>query len=128
MKLWAVRGATTIPQDDASAILSATEEMLLKLLEVNQIQFKDIVSIIFTVTPDIKSEFPAVAARQIGLVDTPLICTQEIPKFGSLSLCIRVLMHFYTELEKSQIIPVYLHEAVNLRLDLTSGNEGDPSL
>jgi chorismate mutase len=129
MELWAVRGATTIPKDDSNAILSATEEMLLKLLKVNHIQFKDIVSIIFTVTPDIKSEFPAVAARQIGLVDTPLICTQEIPKLGSLPLCIRILMHFYTELEKSEIKAVYLHEAVNLRLDLTtSRNEGDLSL
>jgi monofunctional chorismate mutase, gram positive type, clade 1 len=117
-KLWAVRGATTIAEDSAGEVLDATEELLLKLLEKNRIQTVDIVSIIFTVTHDINSEFPAVAARKIGLTDTPLICTQEIPKPGSLPLCIRVLMHFYTDMQKSEIEPVYLHEAVNLRLDL----------
>jgi chorismate mutase len=117
-KLWAVRGATTISMDDASAVLSATEELLLKLFELNRIQPEDIVSILFTVTHDISSEFPAAAARKIGLTDIPLICTQEIPKPGSLPLCIRILMHFYTDLPKSAIKPVYLHEAISLRRDL----------
>jgi chorismate mutase len=90
----------------------------LKIIELNRIQADDIVSIIFTVTQDINSEFPAVAARKIGLIDTPLICTQEIPKPGSLPLCIRLLMHFYTDLQKSEIKPLYLHQAINLRPDL----------
>jgi chorismate mutase len=118
--LWAVRGATTIVKDDTTAIINATEELLLKLLHLNQIQPADIVSIFFTVTPDITSEFPAVAARKIGLTDTPLICAQEIPKPGTLPFCIRILLHFHTDLLKSEIKPVYLHEAVNLRPDLTS--------
>jgi chorismate mutase len=120
VKLWAVRGATTVLKDDPAAIIGATEELLLKLLQINEINATEIVSIIFTVTHDIQSEFPAVAARKIGLVDTPLICTQEIPKPGSLPLCIRILIHFYTELTKEAIKPVYLHDAINLRPDLTS--------
>ncbi|HBE78859.1 MAG TPA: chorismate mutase [Firmicutes bacterium] len=120
VKLWAVRGATTVLKDDPAAVVGATEELLLKLLQINGINATDIVSIIFTVTHDIQSEFPAVAARKIGLVDTPLICTQEIPKPGSLPLCIRILMHFYTELAKEEVKSVYLHDAINLRPDLTS--------
>jgi chorismate mutase len=118
--LWAVRGATTIPKDDVAEILNSTEELLLELMKLNRMQLADIVSIIFTVTQDIISEFPAVAARKIGLGDTPLICAQEIPKPGSLPLCIRVLIHFYTDLQKSAIKPVYLHEAIKLRPDLIS--------
>ena len=107
-------------QDDVTEILNSTEELLLELMKLNKMQLADIVSIIFTVTRGIMSEFPAVAARKIGLADTPLICALEIPKSGSLPLCIRVLIHFYTDLQKSSIIPVYLHEAVKLRPDLTS--------
>lgn len=119
MLLRAVRGASTIHKDEAAAIVSATEEMLLTLMEKNQIQPQNIVSIFFTTTPDIISEFPAVAARKIGLVDTPLMCAQEIPKPGALPLCIRALIYFYTDLQKSEVKPVYLREAVKLRPDLT---------
>jgi chorismate mutase len=119
MQLRAVRGAITIPKDDPAAIVSATEEMLLKLMELNQIEPQNIVSIFFTTTPDIVSEFPAVAARKIGLVDTPLMCAGEIPKPGALPLCIRALLYFYTDLQKTEVKPVYLGEAVNLRPDLT---------
>ncbi len=120
MQLRAVRGAITIHKDEPAAIVSATEEMLLSLMEKNQIQPQNIVSIFFTTTPDIISEFPAVAARKIGLVDTPLMCAQEIPKLGALPLCIRALLYFYTDLQKSEVKPVYLREAVKLRLDLTA--------
>lgn len=118
--IWAVRGATTISRDEPALILEATEELLLKLFQANKIQTDDIVSIIFTVTHDIQSEFPAVAARKIGITTTPLLCALEIPKTGSLPLCIRVLIHFYTALPKSSIQPIYLREAVKLRLDLAS--------
>ncbi len=120
MQLRAVRGAITIHKDEPAAIVCATEEMLLSLMEKNQIQPQNIVSIFFTTTPDIISEFPAVAARKIGLVDTPLMCAQEIPKPGALPLCIRALLYFYTDLQKSEVKPVYLREAVKLRLDLTA--------
>jgi chorismate mutase len=117
-RLWAVRGAITIPRDSQEEILSATEELLREIFRVNRIENENIVSILFTVTPDIRSEFPAVAARRLGLTHTPLTCAQEIPKSGALPLCIRVLIHFYTLLTKKEIKPVYLREAVRLRPDL----------
>ncbi len=116
--IWAVRGGTTISHDDANEVIQATEELLQAILTENQIEAEEIVSIIFTVTHDITSEFPAVAARNLGLTDTPLICSQEIPKPGSLPLCIRVLIHFYTNLGKNDIKPIYLRDAVKLRPDL----------
>lgn len=116
--LWAVRGAITISEDTPEEIAAATREMLTAIFAANQIQPEMIVSIFFTVTPDIKSDFPAVAARQLGLTDTPLFCAQEIAKTGALPLCIRVLIHFYTKLVKSEIKPVYMREAVKLRPDL----------
>ncbi|HYH03527.1 MAG TPA: chorismate mutase [Bacillota bacterium] len=119
-KLRALRGAITIPVDMADEVITATRELLQEILAQNNITHDDLVSLFFTVTPDIQSEFPAVAARQLGLVDTPLMCAQEIPKAGALPLCIRVLIHFYTPLSKSEIKPVYLREAVRLRPDLTS--------
>ncbi|HEX7712598.1 MAG TPA: chorismate mutase [Bacillota bacterium] len=120
MKLWAVRGGITISQDSAAQVVQATRELLEKLLANNRIDPEDIVSILFTVTPDITSEFPAVAAREIGLVEVPLMCAQEIPKPGALPLCIRVMLHFYTSLKRNQIQPVYLRDAVKLRPDLAA--------
>lgn len=117
-RLWAVRGAITISEDTPEEIIAATQELLTEIFEVNRIQPERIVSIIFTVTSDISSEFPAVAARKLGLNDTPLMCTREIPKPGSLPLCIRILIHFYTTLTKSKIKAVYLRDAVKLRPDL----------
>jgi chorismate mutase len=117
-KIWAVRGAITIPEDTPEAVLAATRELLQALLEANEMISDNLVSILFTVTPDIHSEFPAVAARQLGLTDTPLTCAQEIAKDGALPLCIRVLIHFYTSLAKNELKPVYLREAMRLRPDL----------
>ncbi|NLW45952.1 MAG: chorismate mutase [Firmicutes bacterium] len=119
-KLWAVRGGITIPEDTPDEIITATKQLLTEIIKRNQINPELIVSIIFTVTTDITSEFPAVAARQLGLDSTPLMCSSEIPKLGSLPLCIRVLMHFHTKLSKSEINHVYLREAVKLRPDLVS--------
>jgi chorismate mutase len=122
-KIWAVRGAITIGEDTPAEILAATRELLQAVLVANHIQNDDLVSIIFTVTPDIRSEFPAVAARQLGLTDTPLTCAQEIAKDGALPLCIRVLIHFYTSMAKAEIKPVYLREAIRLRPDLVKGED-----
>ncbi|HEY8464352.1 MAG TPA: chorismate mutase [Bacillota bacterium] len=119
-KLQALRGAITIPSDTAAEVVAATRELLQEIMERNEIKSADLVSIIFTVTPDIQSEFPAVAARQLGLVDTALMCAQEIPKPGALPLCIRVLIHFYTSKSKAELKPVYLREAVRLRPDLST--------
>lgn len=118
-RIWAVRGAITIPEDTPEEITAATKELLNAIIKVNRIEPEKIVSIIFTVTSDISSEFPAVAARQMGLDSTPLMCSLEIPKPGSLPLCIRLLMHFYTTLSKSEIRAVYLRDAVKLRPDLS---------
>lgn len=118
--IWAVRGAITIPEDTPEEIITATKELLNEVLKANQIEPEKIISIIFTVTSDISSEFPAVAARQLGLGSTPLMCALEIPKPGSLPLCIRLLMHFYTTLSKFEIKGVYLRDAVKLRPDLVS--------
>lgn len=117
-KLWAVRGATTINSDNSVEIIDATTELLSEIFSRNAMEPAEIVSVVFTVTPDINSEFPAVAARRLGLNDTPLICAQEISKPGALPLCIRVLIHFYTDLMKNEIKPVYLKDAVKLRPDL----------
>lgn len=122
-QLWAVRGAITIPEDSPNEVAAATKELLIKIFDENRIEPDKIVSIIFTVTPDISSEFPATAARQLGLDDTPLLCTREIPKPGSLLLCIRILMHFYTTLAKSEIKAVYLRDAVKLRPDLFTNHQ-----
>ena len=116
--IWAVRGAITIDRDEPDQVLVATRELLNGLFAANRIAPQDIISIVFTVTPDIRSEFPAVAARELGLADTPLMCAQEIPKAGALPLCIRVLLHFYTELDKGALRPVYLRQAARLRPDL----------
>lgn len=118
MNIWAVRGATTVSKDKPAEVLVATSEMLTEIFERNSIVPENIVSIMFTVTSDIRSEFPAVAARDLGLTSTPLMCAQEIAKKGSLPLCIRVLIHFHTDLTKTQIQPVYLNNAVKLRPDL----------
>ena len=118
MKLWAVRGATTIGDDTPGAVIEATQELLEKIFEENQIAHEEIVSIFFTVTPDIQSEFPAVGARNLGLNSVPLMCAQEISKIDALPRCIRVLINFYTELTRDALKPVYLREAVKLRPDL----------
>jgi chorismate mutase len=117
-RIWAARGATTIEEDSPTAVAVGTKELLVELFRQNRIQPDDIVSIIFTVTPDICSQFPAVAARELGLDHTPLMCAQEIPKPGALPHCIRLLVHFYTDLAKNELQPVYLHDAIKLRPDL----------
>lgn len=120
MPVRGIRGATTISQDDQGEVLTATRELLQAILQANpELQPEDIVSIIFTVTSDINSVFPAKAARLLGWVNVPLLCTQEISIPGSLPLCIRVLIHWNTDQIQSSIHHVYLRDAVNLRPDLS---------
>lgn len=117
-RLAAIRGATTVPEDEAAQVRQRTTELLIEMMQRNDVKPDDIVSIIFTATPDIVSDFPAVAARDIGLSQVPLLCSQEIPVNGSIKLCIRVLMHTYSGRNKSEIRHPYLHEARQLRTDL----------
>jgi chorismate mutase len=117
-RLVAVRGATTVEEDSAAAIRERTTEVLEAMLERNAITPDDLVSIVFTATPDLVSEFPAVAARSLGLAQTPLLCSQEIPVTGSVPRCIRVLMHAYSARPRDEIRHAYLHGARQLRTDL----------
>lgn len=116
----AIRGATTVTADDAEMIVGATRELLEDIIARNGLATGDMVSIIFTATADLVGEFPAVAAREMGLVAVPLLCAREIPVKGSLPLCIRVMLHAYMPTDQSTV-HVYLREAVRLRDHLTNG-------
>ncbi|HEU4643780.1 MAG TPA: chorismate mutase [Gemmatimonadaceae bacterium] len=116
----AIRGATTVERDEPVLVRGATRELLGSIVERNALHPDDIVSVIFTVTSDLTSEFPARAARELGWVDVPLLCTMEIPVPGALPRCIRVLLHVETGIERDAIQHVYLREAHGLRPDLTS--------
>lgn len=119
MRLFALRGATTVDVNDAQAILGATEWLLREIMKRNELVPDDVVSCIFTLTDDLDAEFPAVAARNIGFSNVPLLCTREVPVPGALPMVIRILMHYYAPDEhRSQ--HVYLGEARKLRSDLAS--------
>jgi chorismate mutase len=117
VKLRALRGAITAASNDAEAILGATEELLRAMLERNGLEHDDLVSCLFTCTPDLNAEFPAVAARRIGLNDVPLMCAQEMDVYGQLPQVIRVMMHCYAPIEREPE-HVYLRDATRLRSDL----------
>ena len=114
-----VRGATTVEGDEREAVLRATRELLALLIHVNDIHKEDVASAIFTTTPDLNSAFPATAARQLGWLDVPLMCSHEIDVPGSVPLCIRVLLHWNTDKRQQSIQHVYLKEAQRLRPDKT---------
>ena len=113
-----IRGATGVRANDASSILAATRELLEQIVAANDLLVKDVVSVIFTATPDLDAAYPARAAREMGWVDTPLLCMQEMAVAGRLNRCIRVLVHWNTNLEPKQIQHIYLGEARVLRPDL----------
>ena len=117
MRLIALRGATTVQDNEAEAILTATEELMRELLERNEMSADDLVSCIFTLTEDLDAEYPAVAARRMGLSKVPLLCAREIPVPGSLRRVIRVMIHAYAP-QGTAPQHVYLGEARALRLDL----------
>jgi chorismate mutase len=119
MRLYALRGATTVTANDRAAILAATDELMRELMERNALEADAMVSCIFTLTDDLDAEFPAVAARNLGLSRVPLLCTREVPVPGSLPRVIRVLVHYYAS-EDHQPRHVYLGEARVLRADLES--------
>jgi chorismate mutase len=117
MRLFALRGATTVDANDAESILGATEALMLAILERNALRPDDAVSCIFTLTNDLDAEFPAVAARKLGFSSVPLLCAREVDVPGALPRVIRVLMHYYAD-ESHESRHVYLGEARSLRLDL----------
>ena len=116
----AIRGATTVSSDTPEEIRRATRELLETIVARNGITSADVISAIFTVTHDLTSEFPAHAARELGWLDVPLLCTLEIPVPGSLAKCIRVLLHVESGTERTGIRHVYLHDARSLRPDLAT--------
>lgn len=121
MPMHGVRGATTVDEDLAEQIIPATRELLEAILAANAgMQTEDIASVIFTVTEDIAAAFPALAARQMGWGSVPMMCAREIPVPGSLPRCIRVLLHWNTQIPQCDIRHIYLREAVKLRPDLAS--------
>jgi len=114
-----IRGATTAEENTAEAILAATRELLVRIVEVNDLEVEDVASAIFTTTPDLMAAFPAKAAREMGWRDVALLDAQEIPVPGSLERCIRVLIHWNTEKSAAEIRHVYLRGARTLRPDRT---------
>lgn len=117
MRLRALRGATTVEENEAAAIVEATGELLRTLIERNGLRPGDMVSCLFTCTEDLDAEFPAVAARELGLSAVPLLCAREIDVRGSLPRTIRVMVHCYADPDQ-QPRHVYLRDAVALRADL----------
>lgn len=117
MRLFALRGAISVEQNEADAVLDATERLMRELMARNALEPSAVVSCIFTATNDLDAEFPAVAARRIGFDRVPLLCAREIPVPGSMPGVIRVLLHYYAD-EDHVSQHVYLGEASRLRSDL----------
>lgn len=118
MAVRAVRGAIQIEQDERQEVLDATTELLTAVLERNQLGPDDLISVVFTTTPDVRSEFPAYAARQMGITDVPLLCASEIDVPGAMPRVLRLLAHVDTDLPRSEVRHVYLRGAAALRTDL----------
>jgi chorismate mutase len=114
-----VRGATTISADTRDEVLAATRQLLALMIRLNDIRPEDVGSAIFSTTEDVNAEFPALAARQLGWNDVPLLCTHELNVPGSLPLCIRVLVMWNTPRSQADIRHVYIKGAVRLRPDLS---------
>lgn len=113
-----VRGATTVEANDREQILRATRQLLALMIRINGIRREDVGCATFTVTKDLDAEFPALAARQLGWLDVPLLCSYEISVPGSLGHCIRILIQWNTERTQEEIKHVYLRDAQRLRPDL----------
>ena len=112
-----VRGATTVESDSRDEVLLATGELLWLMIEHNGIEPDDVASAVFTTTPDIVSEYPALAARKLGWHDVALLCGHEMAVPGGLELCVRVLLHWNTTLGPREINHIYIRGAKNLRPD-----------
>ncbi len=118
MNVRAARGAIVVARDTPDRLHTATGKLLEALLERNAVDHDDMISILFTVTDDLRSAFPAEAARRMGMGDIPLLCAREIPVEGSMPSVVRVLMHFHTDLALRDVTHVYLDGAERLRDDL----------
>jgi chorismate mutase len=118
-RVWGLRGAAQAKRNDAESILAATRELIGELLEVNGLEAQSFVSVIFTCTADLDAEFPAVAARELGFGQVPLLCNREIDVPGAMERVIRLLAHYYGPADREPV-HVYLGETRKLRADLHS--------
>jgi chorismate mutase len=118
-----VRGATQLDADDREHMLDRVAEMVLSLMAANDLTVDDFISVIFTATSDLVSEFPAYAARKLGFGDVPLICARELEIEGSMPRVVRMMAHVETPLSRADVTHVYLHGAAGLRRDLTRVRE-----
>lgn len=114
----AIRGAITVENNSADEILAATEKMLKTIIDENNLKIDDMISMLFSLTTDLDAVFPARAARNMGIVDVPLMCMSEIPIDGALEKCVRILLHVNSDKSLKEINHVYLGGAVVLRPDL----------
>ena len=112
-----VRGATTVEEDTRQAILNATRELLSQMVVANRIRPEDVASAIFSTTPDLTSEYPALAARQLGWHEVALLCAHEMNVPHGLKHCIRILLHWNTDKSAAEVQHIYIKGAVNLRPD-----------
>ena len=119
MRCRGVRGATTVDANTREDILTGTRQLLALMIRQNNIQAEDVGSAIFSTTIDLNAEFPALAARQLGWLDVPLLCTHEVDVPGSLRKCVRVLIHWNTDKPQDAIQHVYIRDAIKLRPDLS---------
>ncbi len=120
MTVRAVRGATQVEHNSREEILAGTAELIAEVLRRNEVPADDLISVIFTATPDLTAEFPAYAARELGFTDVPLLCATEIDVPGALPRVLRLLAHIETGRPRAAIHHVYLHGAAQLRRDLPS--------
>jgi chorismate mutase len=118
-RLFALRGAVQAGANEREAILAATAELMRTLIERNSLEAEDMVSCLFTTTADLDAEFPAVAARQLGLNTVPLLCCREIPVPGAMERVIRVMIHYYAS-EGTKPVHVYVGATQKLRADLNA--------
>ncbi|RYB90611.1 chorismate mutase [Nocardioides glacieisoli] len=125
MAVRAVRGATQLDRDTREHMLDRVAELVTDVMEANSLDVDDFISIIFTATSDLVSEFPAYAARQLGFSDVPLVCARELEIEGSMPRVVRLMAHVETDLPRADITHVYLHGAANLRRDLSRTTSHD---
>ncbi|MFE3830929.1 chorismate mutase [Streptomyces sp. NPDC059092] len=118
MAVRAVRGAVQLERDESGHMDEQVKQLLTAIMERNGLTTDDLISIWFTATPDLHSDFPAAAARGLGIVDVPLICAQELDIAGALPRVVRVLAHIESELPRSEVAHVYLGAAAALRKDI----------
>lgn len=114
----ALRGATTLDEDERGHLIARTQELMAAVFERNQLTEDDLISIVFTATGDVHSAYPAEAAREAGITHVPLLCARELEIDGGIARCIRILIHAYTDRTATELRHVYLHDARQLRTDL----------